>query len=93
MIGDESKINNSDVYEPSFVNFLNNNIEGIPQIGRSHSILTDNALDRNRFLIDNFDLVEFNNLGPLSYQVKLRGKTTGTIYLMKCIRKIKYGKF
>ena len=75
-------------------NFMNNNMDALPpQIGRSHSILTDNAIDRNRFLIDNFDMVEFNNLGPLSYQLKLRGKTTGTLYLMKCIRKIKYGKF
>ena len=28
MLGDESKINNSDVYEPSFVNFINNNMDG-----------------------------------------------------------------
>lgn len=85
VIGDESRFNNSDVYEPSFVG------DGLP-VGRSQSIVTDNALDRNRYLIDNFEMVEYISMGSLSYTYKLRGKTTGAYYAMKCIRKLKYGK-
>ena len=79
VIGDESRFNNSDVYEPSFVGGMGDMLP----VGRSQSILTDNAVDRNRYLIENFELLELMSVGSLSYSYKLRGKTTGAFYLMK----------
>lgn len=61
-------------------------------IGRSQSILTDNGIDRNRYLIDNFEVLDFVSVGSLSHSIKLRGKTSGALYLLKVIRKLKYGK-
>ncbi|CDW88098.1 protein kinase domain containing protein [Stylonychia lemnae] len=88
IVGDESRINPSDVYENS-----NPGVGcGDLTIGRSQSILADTVLDRNRFLIDNFEVLEFLSVGSLSHSIKLRGKTSGALYLLKVIRKLKYGK-
>lgn len=60
VVGDDSKFNNSD-FEPSQIG----DIAG-PQIGRSGSIVIDNALDKNRYLIDNFEVLETVAIGSLS---------------------------
>jgi hypothetical protein len=90
VIGDESKINGSDLNEPSIVGG-GVAFDGLP-VGRSQSILTDHALDRNRYLYENFEFIDFTSIGSLSNSMKLKGRTTGTYYLLKCVRKLKYGK-
>ena len=92
--GDESRINASDVYEPSMpggvFGISGAGIEG-SAVGRSQSMLTDyNAADRNKFLIENFEFIEFVSVGSLSCSLKIKGKTTGSYFLLKCLRKIKF---
>ena len=53
--------------------------------------MVDNAVDKNRYLIDNFDILETISIGSLSQCFKLRGKTSGANYLLKVNRKVKYG--
>lgn len=96
VIGDESRINGSDVYEPSMpgIGFgIGGGLGGVEgsAVGRSQSIITDNNIaDRNRYLNENFEFIEYISVGSLSCSIKIRGKTTGTLYLLKCVRKLKF---
>ncbi len=86
-VGDESRINGSELIEPSIAipgeqNFL----------GKSQSILTDNQAERNRFMIENYDVIDILATGAFTYRLKVRYKVTGVAYQMKIQRKVKYGK-
>ena len=56
--GDESRMGGSD-FEPS-------HIDRQDIMGKSGSIMGENAVDRNRYLIDNFDILETVSIGSLS---------------------------
>ena len=86
---EESRFNGSD-FEPSHLDRDMSKV-GAENIGKSGSIMTENAQDKNRYLIDNFDILETISIGSLSSCYKLRGKTSGASYLLKVTRKIKYG--
>jgi hypothetical protein len=87
--GEESRFNGSD-FEPSHIDRDLPKI-GAENIGKAASIMSENAQDKNRYLIDNFDILETISIGSLSTCYKLRGKTSGASYLLKVTRKIKYG--
>ena len=64
MAGEESRFNVS-VFEPSHID---RDMSRIAQdlVGKSGSIVTENAIDKNRYLIDNFDILETISIGSLS---------------------------
>jgi hypothetical protein len=86
--GDESRIHGSDV-EPSNIDKIIS--RGGELIGRQNSFVSENAIDKNKFLIENFDIFETVSVGSLSQCFKVRGKTSGANYLLKVTRKVKYG--
>lgn len=71
MAGEESRINGSD-FEPS--HFDKDGRGALDLMGKSGSILNE---DKNRYLIDNFDILETISIGSLSQCYKLRGKISG----------------
>jgi hypothetical protein len=49
--------------------------------------------ERNRYLVDNFEIIDYEGVGSLSFSIKIKGKVSGVFYLLKVIRKLKYGKY
>jgi hypothetical protein len=60
--GDESKLGGSD-FEPSHID---RDYARVDILGRSGSVMGDNSVERNRYMIDNFDIIEMVSIGSLS---------------------------
>lgn len=60
--------------------------------GRSISAIGENNNDKSKQFVENYDIIEPMSVGAHSTIWKVRSRITGQFFVLKIIKKIKYGR-